>query len=124
MNNHNVRQTQSQLGIRGLSKTLIRYIRILATMILLFALPLQADLAENYIECTGFGYKNTDATPADIYGVDPNNPLVNVIWDDINIDTTAMGYSLQHGLFYLLDESGDSKVLKSLPLPSNHCEPA
>ncbi len=48
MNNHYIRQTQSQLGIRGLSKTLMRYIQVSVLMTMLLTLPLQADLAGMY----------------------------------------------------------------------------
>jgi DNA polymerase elongation subunit (family B) len=69
--------------------------------------------ANAVIECKGYGYKITGDNPATVFQIDPNNPSnVTKLLSEINVQTNAMGYSLQHGIFFAKEHSNDSGLIK------------
>jgi uncharacterized repeat protein (TIGR01451 family) len=73
-----------------------------ATFLVLFPLLRTANAL---IECTGDGYKITAGGNATVYRVDPENPIPTVMLSGVNINSDAFGYSLQHGLFFAVDNN-------------------
>jgi uncharacterized repeat protein (TIGR01451 family) len=74
----------------------------LTTFLVLFPLLRSANAL---IKCTGDGYKITAGGNAIVYRVDPENPIPSIMLSGVNINSDAFGYSLQHGLFFAVDNN-------------------
>ena len=81
---------------------------------LLLGAPIQLSAATSntnaIIECTGVGYKIAGSSPSTVFAVDSNNPIPQSYISGINLTTSAMGYSLSHGLLYVVDSDNDMKL--------------
>jgi len=83
-------------------KKLNKTMGLLKSIIILILVSTSSDAI---IECTGVGYKIASSNPpSTVFTVDPNDPTPQSFITGIDARTTAMGYSLTHGLLYIADQ--------------------